>query len=83
MKKTPPTLVIEAIASKHRKRDEFPLHDDLVAMLEEWLADLAPDEPLSPQARQSSHVVDGQTGSENRCSHDPASHRGSRNPVGS
>ena len=49
LKKTPPTLVIEATDSKHRKRDELPLHDDLVAMLKGWLADLAPDEPLFPK----------------------------------
>jgi integrase len=49
LKAIPPTLVVEAATSKRRKKDVLPLHDVLVAMLKEWLADLAPNEPLFPK----------------------------------
>src|SRR5690606_37973464 len=39
----------EATVSKHRRKDVLPLHPELVAMLKEWLTDLAPSDPLFPE----------------------------------
>jgi site-specific recombinase XerD len=44
----PPTVIVEAACSKHRKRDVLPLHPELVAMLAEWLPAFAADRPLFP-----------------------------------
>ena len=44
-----PTLELEAGCSKHRRRDELPLHPDLVEMVRDWTAPLAPGEPLFPR----------------------------------
>ncbi len=44
----PPTVVVDAACSKHRKRDVLPLHSELVAMLKEWLPTLEADEFLFP-----------------------------------
>jgi integrase len=44
----PPTVVVEAACSKHRKRDVLPLHPQLVALLVEWLPALAGDARLFP-----------------------------------
>ena len=35
----PPTVTVEAAYSKHRKRDELPLHPELVSRLREWLTE--------------------------------------------
>lgn len=45
----PPTLVVEAAASKHRRLDTLPLHPELVPMLQEWLVGRSPDQPLFPK----------------------------------
>jgi len=44
----PPTITVEAAASKHRKQDVLPLHPDLVELLNRWLPNLAADELLFP-----------------------------------
>ena len=44
----PATLTVEAMTSKHRKKDTLPIHPDLVQMLSEWLADMAPGQKLFP-----------------------------------
>src|SRR3954468_15081096 len=41
-----PVVVVEAAYSKHRRRDEVPLHPELVGELRTWLADKPGDEPL-------------------------------------
>jgi integrase len=46
---TPPTLTVEAIDSKHRRRDTLPLHPDLVAVLPDWLRGLASGDRLFPK----------------------------------
>lgn len=43
---SPPTLTVAASNSKHRRKDVLPLHPDLVDLLKDWLADLAPDQIL-------------------------------------
>jgi integrase len=45
----PPVLIVEASASKHRRKDTLPLHPDLVGMIREWISDVDPDEPLFPK----------------------------------
>jgi len=45
----PPTLTIEAAASKHRKLDVLPLHPNLVELLRQWLPTLAENERLFPK----------------------------------
>jgi integrase len=45
----PATLTVDATISKHRRKDTLPLHSDLVVMLRQWLAGLAPDEHLFPR----------------------------------
>lgn len=44
----PPTLTVEAKASKHRRKDTLPMHPELVALVRVWVAGLEPDEPLFP-----------------------------------
>jgi site-specific recombinase XerD len=44
----PPTVIVEAACSKHRKRDVLPLHPELVAMLAEWLPNFVADRQLFP-----------------------------------
>ena len=44
----PPVVVVEAAYSKHRRRDEVPLHLDLVVELRAWIAGKAAGEPLWP-----------------------------------
>lgn len=44
----PPTLVIEAAYSKHRRRDQLPLHPGLVPQLKEWLRGMQASEFLFP-----------------------------------
>jgi integrase len=44
----PPILTLQAVNSKHRKRDVLPLHPALVTMLREWLKGMAPDQKLFP-----------------------------------
>jgi integrase len=43
-----PTLTVQATVSKHRKKDVLPLHPEFTCMVKEWIAPLAPDEPLFP-----------------------------------
>lgn len=45
----PPTVTVEAAASKNRKRAVLPLHPQLTAMLREWLRDVHSDQPLFPE----------------------------------
>ena len=45
----PPTLTVQAGASKHRRKDVLPLHPELVDMLRDWLDELQPGEPLFPK----------------------------------
>lgn len=42
----PPVVAVEAAYSKHRRRDEIPLHPELVAELRVWLAEKPANEPL-------------------------------------
>jgi integrase len=44
----PPIVVVEAAYSKHRRRDEVPLHADLVTQLRSWLAGKQAGIPLWP-----------------------------------
>ncbi|MGD9857435.1 MAG: tyrosine-type recombinase/integrase [Planctomycetaceae bacterium] len=46
---TQPTLTVEARASKRRRKDTRPLHETLVELVRELIADLPPDEPLFPK----------------------------------
>ena len=46
---SPPTLTVEAMSSKHRKKDVLPLHPELVSMLKEWLKGIKRSEPLFPK----------------------------------
>ncbi len=48
MDNDPPVVVVEAAYSKHRRRDEVPLHPDLVAELLHWLAGKPEGVPLWP-----------------------------------
>ncbi len=45
---TTPTVTVQAISSKHRKKDVLPLHPELVLMLRGWLKGLKRSEPLFP-----------------------------------
>lgn len=45
----PPTIVVEAACSKHRRKDVLPLHPDLVVLLRSWLPNITPDELLFPK----------------------------------
>lgn len=49
LKSEPPTVTVEAINSKHRRKDVLPLHPQLVMMLGEWLKELKSDEFLFPK----------------------------------
>lgn len=42
----PPTVSIEAAYSKHWRRDQLPLHPDIVPGLKDWLRDLKQNELL-------------------------------------
>jgi len=44
-----PILTLEARDSKHRKRDVLPLHPQLVDLLQQWLPEYPPGEPLFPK----------------------------------
>jgi integrase len=44
-----PTLTLEARHSKHRKQDVLPLHPQLVDLLQQWLPEYPPGEPLFPK----------------------------------
>jgi len=44
----PPLMTVQATVSKHRKKDVLPLHLELVAMLREWTAGMAPEAHLFP-----------------------------------
>ncbi len=44
-----PILTVEAGASKHRRRDVLPLHEDLLPMVRDWIAELKPEEVLFPK----------------------------------
>jgi integrase len=46
---TPPTVTVEAVSSKHRRKDILALHPDLVTMLREWLKGLKPREHVFPK----------------------------------
>jgi len=48
LKSSPPTITVEAITSKHRKKDVLPLHPELVAILPQWLRGLKPTDKLFP-----------------------------------
>jgi len=43
-----PTVTVEAVHSKHRRRDVLPLHKELVAELREWFVGLATGDKLFP-----------------------------------
>ena len=42
-------MTVEAACSKHRRTDVLPLHPDLIPLVREWTAGLAPTEPLFPK----------------------------------
>ena len=43
-----PTVTIEAMASKHKKKDLLPIHPELAAVLPTWFSGLRPTEKLFP-----------------------------------
>ena len=43
-----PTVTVEAVHSKHRKKDVLPLHLELAAELRKWFVGLAPGDKLFP-----------------------------------
>ena len=45
----PPTLVVEAGNSKHRRKDTIPLHPELVEMLRDWMPEYTEGQPLFPK----------------------------------
>ena len=45
----PPTVVVDAACSKHRREDTLPLHADFVALLREWLEGLESNQALFPK----------------------------------
>lgn len=45
---SPPTVTVEAKASKNRKRSVLPLHPELVPMLRKWLKGMKGDQHLFP-----------------------------------
>ncbi len=47
--RSPPTVTVEAIASKHRRKDVLPLHPELVKMLREWTSCMKPTDNLFPK----------------------------------
>ncbi|MCY2966468.1 MAG: site-specific integrase [Planctomycetota bacterium] len=49
LKSDPPTLMVDAKSSKHRRKDVLPLHPELAEMLPEWLRGLNPGEKLFPK----------------------------------
>ena len=49
LKADPPTVTVEAAASKHRHKDVLPLHPELVVMLRQWLKGLEKDQKLFPK----------------------------------
>src|SRR3712207_8769365 len=51
--RSPPTLTVEAKASKHRRKDTLPMHPELVALVRVWVAGLEPDEPLFPDRKST------------------------------
>ena len=48
LKAVPPTVTVEAMTSKHRKKDVLPLHPDLAAILPEWMQGLNATDKLFP-----------------------------------
>ena len=36
-------------ASKHRREDVLPLHDELVPLIHQWICDLEPEQALFPK----------------------------------
>lgn len=53
-----PTLVVEAACSKHRRRDTLPMHPELVNLVRQWVAGMAPDAPLFPRlARKKTYTM--------------------------
>jgi integrase len=58
----PPTVTVEAAASKHKKKDVLPLHPDLVIQLRAWLSALKPGEKLFPGLETKKNMVYGQDG---------------------
>lgn len=55
---SPPTVTVEAISSKHRKKDVLPLHPELAAMLQNWLKPMKRGEKLFPRlAQRKTHVM--------------------------
>jgi site-specific recombinase XerD len=53
LKADPPTVTVEAVASKHRRKDVLPLHPELVVMLRQWLKRLAPGQKLFPKLERN------------------------------
>lgn len=45
----PPTMVVEAGDSKHRRKDTIPLHPELVEMLRDWMPEYPEGQPLFPK----------------------------------
>lgn len=43
-----PTVSVEAVSSKHRKKDVLPLHPDLVEMVKEWIQGVSTTQKLFP-----------------------------------
>lgn len=45
----PPTITVEAVSSKHRKKDVLPLHPELVAMASDWVNGVPSGKVLFPK----------------------------------
>lgn len=45
----PNTITVEAVSSKHRKKDVLPLHVELVSRIQDWLESKQPEEVLFPK----------------------------------
>ena len=48
-KSDPPTLTVEAVSSKHRRKDVLPIHSELVEMATEWVRGLSRNDVLFPK----------------------------------
>ncbi|MBL9081835.1 MAG: site-specific integrase [Planctomycetales bacterium] len=55
----PPTITVEAVSSKHRRKDVLPLHTELLGMLRGWLKGMPAGEKLFPKlaARKTWRMV--------------------------
>ena len=53
----PPMVTIEAGYSKHRRKDEQPIRDDLAELLRAWLRDKTPCQPVFKMPAQAADLM--------------------------